>query len=179
MRLTGVCTSGQSECHTFGTSSAAWFSPLAAVEWTDRDVLRFDGSDVLVASQLTAAAQSYDVFIVWHSPVSPPATFTTLFNHGVSDGVQVQLTHEHSVAGFRNAAITRFTSGMYQALQFPAPVANETNLWNATFDGARMNVFVDGRALTGVDVADTPLAPSEVMALAACGPNGNFPSTAS
>src|SRR5690606_25791641 len=98
---------------------------------------------------------------------------TTLFNHGVTEGVQVQLTHGHSVAGFRNAAVTRFTSGTYQALQFPAPAANQTHRWNATFDGARMDVVVDGRTVTGVNVAETPLAPSEVMALGG-GPNGNF-----
>lgn len=146
---------------------------LAEVEWAERDVLRFDGNDVLLASELTAPARNYDVFLVWRSPVTPPTTLTTLFSHGVSDGVLVQLTHGHSVAGFRNAAITRLASGAYQALQFSPPAANQTYLWNASFDGARMNLFVDGRAANGVDVSEVPRTPTEVMALGG-GPSGNF-----
>jgi Concanavalin A-like lectin/glucanases superfamily len=105
--------------------------------------------------------------------VSPPSTLTTIFNHGVTDGVQVQLTHGQSVAAFRNAAITRFSSGVYQALQFSTPAANQIYLWNATFDGSRMNVSVDGRAVTGVDIAEAPRTPADVIALGA-GPSGNF-----
>jgi hypothetical protein len=87
--------------------------------------------------------------------------------------VQVQLTHGQSVAPFRNAAITRFSSGTYQALQFSTPAPNQTYLWNATFDGSRMDVYVDGRAVAGIDIAEAPRTPADVMALGA-GPSGNF-----
>lgn len=146
---------------------------LQGVDWTERDVLRFEGDDVLVASQLTEGSATHEIFVVWRSPVSAPSTLTTIFNHGVREGVQVQLTHGHSVATFRNAAITRFASGTYQALQFSAPPANQTLLWNANFDGARMSVYVDGRQVTGVDVAEAPRTPSEVMALGG-GPANEF-----
>lgn len=159
--------------HSLRQSSPGARPALETVDWTELPVLRFDGADVLVASELTEASEQYDVFVVWRSPVSPPSTLTTIFNHGVTDGVQVQLTHGHPVAAFRNAAITRFGSGMFQALQLSTPAANQMYLWNATFDGSRMNVSVDGRAVTGVDIAEAPRTPADVIALGA-GPSGNF-----
>jgi hypothetical protein len=76
--------------------------------------------------------------------VAAATDFVVMLSNGVLDTCNFQLTHGHTVADARHAAVSAF-AGDYLFVSFDDPVADTAALWNVSYDSTvGMTAFTNG-----------------------------------